>query len=378
MWTISRSVMVAIVGVAFGLGTGSPASAAPAAGAGAPGWRQVNEFAKCGTGDVLSVTAKGPSNAWAAGYYRPTCNGNAVTAPLLAHWNGRSWRELRLPSRFTTSQSNGATTVATLSGSYAWTFAALGQASYALLWKNNRWHSYTLADNSYLASSVVFSQASAWAFGSIVASAYAARFNGRTWRRVPIPVVPQSTADPTPKNIWAVGPLAGAVNQPFPQPYALAHWTGRWRTTPFPDLHLPHGAGIDYAWVVSDSARGAFVVAGISSRPGWVLLHWTGRTWSKLRTPAASDFIGPLARDGHGGLWIASVPVSLTCGNVCDDIDMLHRSAAGKWTSTIVRVANLGLTDMRQIPGTQSVWASGNVTGGPDDSFLPVMLKYGP
>jgi hypothetical protein len=379
MWTISRSVTMAVAAVAFGLGAGSPASAASAARAATPGWRQVKQFAQCGNGQVLSVTAKGPLNAWASGYV-PVCNSlPAATAPLLTHWNGRSWREVTLPSRFTTNTTDGATAVAPLSGSETWAFAGLRQASYALLWQHNRWHTYALANNSYLSTAVAFSQTNAWAFGSVGASAYAARFNGKVWRQVPIPVVPQSTADLAPTNMWAVGPLAAAVNTPFPQPYGLAHWTGRWKTTPFPDLRLPHGAGIDYAWVVSDNSLGTFVAASISSQPGWVLLHWTGSRWFKLTTPAPADYIGPMARDGNGGLWIASVPATLTCsGTSCNDITMLHRSAAGAWASIVVNVQNLGVTTMRLIPGTLSVWAGGNITQGADNGFFPVMLKYGP
>jgi len=190
-----------------------------------------------------------------------------------------------------------------------------------------------------------------------------------------VPVVPESTADPAPGNIWAVGPVASAANQ---RRFALAHWTGRWKTIPVPARLLPAGASVDYAWVVSDSARGAFVVAGISARPGWVLLLWTGSTWVKIATPAAADFIGPIARDGHGGLWVASVPPGTCPGTACDTVTMLHRTATGTWTRTVVKVANLGLTDMRLIPGTRSVWASGNIITGSTGDFVPVILKYGP
>jgi hypothetical protein len=270
--------------------------------------------------------------------------------------------------------------VAALSASYAWTFAAIGQNSYALLWKSNRWHTYQLADSAYLSTSVAFSATSAWAFGSIGAAGYAARFNGKTWRQVPIPVVPQDTADPTATNIWAVGPLASSANKPSPQPFALAHWTGHWRTIRFPNLHLPPGAHVDYASVVAENGGSAFVAAGISSKPGWVLLLWTGSTWAKAKISGPVDEILAMARDGHGGLWIASVPAGFTCVNAqtCEDIDMLHRSASGTWTHTIVKVANLGLTAMRLIPGGQSIWATGSITGGADDDFSPVMIKYGP
>lgn len=372
MVAVRRGVLVVVAGVAVGLAGGGPAVARVSAGGGVPGWRVVREFSGCGNGQVLAVTARAPGDAWASGY-EPLCPGG-VTAPLLAHWNGRSWGQVSLPSRFTTGGSNGATDVAALSGSYAWTFAGIGSASDALLQDHGRWHVYGLAANAYVSSSVVFGRGNAWAFGSIGASAYAARFNGRAWRRVGVPVVPQSTADPGPSNIWAVGPVASPAGS---QRFGLAHWTGRWATVRLPGRLLPAGARVDYAWVVSDGGRGAFVAAGISARPGWVLLLWTGSTWVKVATPAAADVIGPIARDGHGGLWVASVPPGTCPAAGCDTVTMLHRHGAGTWSRTVVKVANLGLTDVRLIPGTTSLWASGNIITGSTGDFVPVILKYG-
>ena len=49
-----------------------------------------------------------------------------------------------------------------------------------------------------------------------------------------------------------------------------------------------------------------------------------------------------MARDGRGGLWITSPQL---CGtHPCNDIEMLHRSAAGTWSQTVVPVGDLELT----------------------------------
>jgi hypothetical protein len=133
--------------------------------------------------------------------------------------------------------------------------------------------------------------------------------------------------------------------------------------------------------VVADGSDGAFVVADLVTpgSPGAgvpELLHWTGKAWKPVKLPIPVQELGPMAHDGHGGLWVASVPASLNCSDECFNIDMLHRGAAGTWSMTIVQVDNLGLTAMRLIPGSTSLWASGSVSGGND--FAPVMIKYGP
>jgi hypothetical protein len=387
--TVSSAVLVAAASMALALGAGIPASAAPAARAGTPGWRLVKNFGTCAEGEVVSVTANGPRSAWASGAYSPSCDG--LTAPLLAHWNGRSWQALRFPKRFNTNLAE-AFAVAALSESNAWTFldqytAGRGQESYALLRTNSLWRAFTLARNSKITSAVAFSRSNAWAFGSVGAAAYAVRFNGQEWRRVPVPVVPQATADPRPDNIWAVGPQDSAAGQKLPRAFALAHWTGRrWHPFRFPDLHLSPAQSISGAWIVSDSSGGAWITLSIihgrfAEPVAGVLLHWTGRRWAKITLPGSVDALGPLAHDGLEGLWITSYPTSIQCTKEpCDNVEMLHYSpAAGTWAGTVVNVSGLGLNSLRLIPGTTSLWAGGIIESGASGAdFNPVILKYGP
>jgi hypothetical protein len=218
MRTLSRAVLIGAAGAVLTLGAGIPVGVASAADAATPGWPQV-VFDDCQGANGVWITANGPRSAWASGY----------CGPVLAHWNGQSWRDVSLPSRFARGFTEQA--IAALSGSYAWTFAGLftarGLGSYALLRTGNRWQTFTLAHDSQLTSAVVFSRTSAWAFGSVGTAGYAIRFNGKTWRRVKIPVVPQATAAPRPDNIWAVGAPATAATGKSPRIFMLAHWTGQ-------------------------------------------------------------------------------------------------------------------------------------------------------
>jgi hypothetical protein len=311
---------------------------------------------------------------------------------LIAHWDGSSWQDMRPPAGFrpVLNPYSAGHAVAALSASYAWVFAdreyntSPVTQSFALRWQTGGWRAFRLADDATITSAVVFNQSSAWGFGYVRShstgqvAAYTVRFNGQGWRAVPVPVLPQGIASLAPDNIWAAGPLARAANQPNPKPYALAHWTGRWHTIPFPNLGLPSGEGVVAAWVVSDGSHGLWVagdlVAG-DSQVGGVLLHWTGSTWVNVKLPFQTLGLGPLAHDGHGGLWIASIPA--TC---CDALDMAHYSA-GRWSVTPVPVPvgdGATVTTMRRIPRTQSVWAGGYLASGEGGDQLGAMFKHGP
>jgi hypothetical protein len=358
-------------GVVLALGNAAFAAVVPPGGsATTSGWHVQTEFDRCSTdtggGQVLSVSATGPANAWAAG----TC----VPPALIAHWNGKSWREVQPPAG-----SGQASAVASLSGSYTWTFlqrgAVLSTHDFALLRHDGRWTAFQLADNSSINSAVVFSRSDAWGFGTVGRGAYAVRYNGRSWRRVAIPVVPLATAAPKPDNIWAVGP---AVGQSHPQSYQLAHWTGRWQVRPLPKLSLPAQAGIAGVSVVGAGPGAVFVAVEVFPQGG-VLLQWNGTRWSNVPLPVPVSFLGPLAHDGHGGLWVASVPTS---GNPAADVVMLHRSPSGAWLQSAAVHTNCGdcqliVNAMRLIPGTGSVWAGGVVVVDCNDfdCLIPVIIE---
>ena len=348
---------------------GSARAARAAAG---PGWRLVHQFGVCESDGALAVTATSASNAWATGQWSPfSCGGPYL---LIAHWDGTRWSVLRSPAGFAADVGHA---VAALSASYAWIFAN----NSALLWQNNRWRTFQLATGATINSAVAFTTSNAWGFGQRPSSTgqvpYAVHFNGQRWSAVTIPVLPQGTASPAPGNIWAVGPLASATGQPIPQPYALAHWTGRWQTIPFPNLHLPPGEGVDQASVVADNAAGAWIAGDVGTRSNpdmsGVLLHWTGSSWVNVTIPFQTTGLGPLSHDGHGGLWMYSI-----C-NSCVNPDMVHYNSAGQWSLASIPGAYWATaTAMRLIPGTDSVWASAILVGGVGGDTSGGMLKYGP
>ena len=382
MRVFGRWCAVAAAG-ALAVGAGVPAAgSAGAARAAVPGWRVEKVFSDCENDGVQAVTATAASNAWATGQWARFTSGNCGQQDLLiAHWDGTRWSILRSPAGFAGDEGYA---VATLSPSYAWVFVnhpvhfpPPSAAGFALRWQNGTWRSFQLAGGAVISSAVTFGQSNAWGFGERFRStgpvaAYAVHFNGQGWSAVSIPVLPQGTASPAPDNIWAVGPLAGATGQPVPQPYALAHWTGRWQTIPFPNLGLPSGEGVTHAWVVADNANGAWI-AGDVSDGGGVLLHWTGSSWVNVSIPLQATGLGPLSHDGQGGLWMYT-----SCGS-CVTQAMAHYNSAGQWSLapiTLGGAEGVTPTAMRLIPGTDSVWASAGLLANSTD--YGGMLKYGP
>lgn len=349
-----------LAGMVLAVGGAMPgAQAVPAVRSSTPGWRLVKTLG-CPGGFVRTITATGPRGAWAAG--TTFCPNEE---PLIARWNGRSWQQLRPPSRFATF---GAFDVAALSSTYAWTFPG---GKFALLWNNGRWRLYRLAHHVLeINSAVAFSPSDAWAFASGLTGPNAFRFDGKAWRQVPIPVHPQAAAAPQPRNIWAVGPLA--TGHPGYGSYGLAHWTGHWETIPFPNLHLSSGQFVYQAWVVSDNSGGAWVAADVGAPDfrfpvAGLLLRWTGRTWGQVKIPYQVQSIGPLAHDGHGGLWIATGPGS--------GVHLLHYSASKAWSSTALSRYVYAVNSLRLIPGTSSVWAGAQLY--PADGPSALIFKYG-
>lgn len=390
---------MAAICAALAIGAGGPAaSAMRAPGGGSAGWRVVQYFGQCTSAGVLSVTATGPLSAWATGQaWRFQCDQPGL---LIARWDGRTWQDLKPPKAFGVApgeQSIG-DAVAALSSSYSWTFVNRARypdaavESFALLWRNGSWRTFRLPDSTTFFSAVMFSRSDAWAFGGIAPdvesprdlSPYAVRFNGTRWRSVAIPVVPLGTAAPAPRNIWAVGPVT-ASDQPTGT-YELTHWNGkRWSTVKLPFLQDVSGY-FTGASVVSDGSHGAWVAVDLESfnenqftyvPSGGALLHWTGRVWQEVRLPFKTVGLGPLAHDGRGGLWVASMRPPLC--TACDDLDM-GDYRAGRWTIKRLHVPGATVTAMRLIPGTTSVWASaaGALASDGQGDTTGAILKYGP
>jgi hypothetical protein len=203
-----------------------------------------------GTGsDLLGVTARSASDAWAVG---SVTTGNFVTKTLILHWDGHAWKRTATPAPGHGSSLRGVTA---LSARNAW---AVGQFRTALEGKLLIEH-----------------------------------WNGRVWKRVAkTPRLPNGFIDATlnsvtatsARDVWAVGSMTNCGCGPgLP---VLLHWNGRtWKRRAISGLR----GGYNLNGVDAVSARRAFVVGetGEGDSPTHAqVAQFTGRRWSRLRTPS--------------------------------------------------------------------------------------------
>jgi hypothetical protein len=159
----------------------------------------------------------------------------------------------------------------------------------------------------------------------------------------------------------------------------MMHWNGkRWSTVTVPTVHVPKNATEDVlnpvalgpadVWIQRDIERG---LAGAATL---YLLHWNGRHWARVSTPKNVSAVDYMTQDGHGGMWLA---VNGPEPKYTWYIEHLNR----KWTRFSIPAAKgttVGdLINLSWIPGTRSVWATGNMfQPGTNGGIIGAIIKH--
>ena len=249
--------LIAALGISVAAGPQAPASASAqrAAAATSSAWRTVPGPAvpAWDSANLTALAMSGPSLGWAAGFTLDNRKKNAPFEPLLAAWNGRAWRRVRL---------------------------RLGVAG-------------------RLDGLAARPAAGAWAVGTASPDPASMQplilhWNGHRWARVPAAGVPGyayvrllGVAVRSAADAWAVGeaqPAASAAVRPV-----IEHWNGqRWRLMANPEV--PPQTALTAVTVAPDGQAWAVGSPFTNSRRG-VVLHWTGRSWVTARTPATSTSV---------------------------------------------------------------------------------------
>jgi len=378
------ALVTAVAAVALGASlAASAAETAPAeATAGSPRWRITQTVANLTVGGLW---AGGARDAWLAGDAcadpatcgaTDTSNGTVV----VRHWDGRAWRAVKPPKAYVnTPLDQGAGPVVATSASNAWIFAARGVQSVdytdALHWTGKGW-ARPVRLNTAIQAAVAPSATDVWAFGPperISQSGYVTHYNGRTWTHGGFPITGDAAGSSSPTDIW-VGGEGGRLGA-----LGMEHWDGRsWRATRLPGLGTGPLALAFIAGIAAIGPRDAWADATTYSNSGGFssyLLHWNGRLWSRIRIPFGAGADTPVARDGHGGLWLAG---SIGIGRQLT-FWFFHYSG-GSWTRTPVPRAGSQPTDViggqiAWIPRTRSLWATGGVVT--NVGVGTAILKYG-
>ena len=248
------------------------------------------------------MAAVSGTDAWAVGS-RPDRAGFPVT--LAEHWNGTAWRQVPAPSPkppLPPSPADVLYAVATVSAVDAWAVGGAGEmsgqmaAGLAEHWNGRHWVAATiprLREGGQLEGVAAVSAREVWAVGSggVTSAygsqvAYALRWDGARWSRVPVPVpgmfhgLNAVARIPGTRQLWAVGFRAARPGSP--QYPLIERWNGtHWTVTPAPAV-----TGGYLTAVTALSPVSAWAVGGIASPSGppagQVILHWNGTAWSRV------------------------------------------------------------------------------------------------
>jgi|HubBroStandDraft_1064217.scaffolds.fasta_scaffold18504_6 hypothetical protein len=322
---ISVVGLCALTGIAVPQAQASPAASSPYT------WHVAKVFAGQPYSNLIPMTAISAKDAWLFG-------DGAHRREVALHWNGSTWTPSypfgRLPRPWyvsTTAADNiwvtgqvctsaGANYVSRYNGrtwttttfkiadetfcqspvvttrpSNGWIFSKSAVATKALHFTGKKWVPVTLGNfGAVLAASAISANDIYLLTYTQSAKMLVVRYNGRTWKSVPVPAAPAPKGDhpypdaittPSSTNVWIATDLVHAaadgggyeVNAS-----RLLHFDGsRWSWVKVP--------GTDNTYNIAYST-GAVWVAGqrpLATGTGWDFLRWNGRTWASVPAPSA-------------------------------------------------------------------------------------------
>jgi hypothetical protein len=340
-------------------------AAAPAAATAAHGWRLTEVYGRGAANiDAAGLTVASRDSAWSI-WDQCTWPCESGVTNVVRHWNGHVWTAIPASELHGMSDQF----MAASSASDAWMFGYFpGQRYYgALHWNGKTWSKRSVPDwliyaNGSGAADVYtadFGPNDLWLFslGGYVGqkTAYAAHYENGHWTKSYLPDIPDAAAAISSRSIWLLGQSKPEVSPTGPT--YLLHWNGRrWSRSAFPrqrSAGLPEGllaTGPNDMWTT-------WVPAKASVAP--YLLHWTGRDWARVAFPKGGTG-APATGDGAGGLWLNGLATSKA------RVQLFLHWSAGHWRLWPVPQKGWqpGNVDyLALIPGTTSVWATGNVYG---------------
>jgi hypothetical protein len=369
----------------------SPSVSSGRAGNGHGAWSYtyVSDEFEYGTG-IADIAVVSEKDAWAVLRHS--------AGPSLLRYDGSEWRPYELPGEVVEAADGRMASVVLTAGRSGdvWLTASVSHGpgttstAFAARFDGADWHVVPLPGRGQgIGSPLVLGPADVWAVGT---AETAWHWNGRGWTRAVLPFEARLVADPTGTDVWAVGTdrKAGAEpppheDAPDPRQPATARWDGtRWKRVPIPTALTLNG-GYDF----SSHITGATVVA-----PGEV---WaTGVAGTEPEPIEDGDYRPadelPFTLYFDGTRW--RVPQSdehppaavLGAKKMRDDEGRTHKigrppyvpGVTGKVTG-VDRKQRLWLDEITPVPGTQEVWAAGQIELGAhgDANFTrAVVVRY--
>jgi hypothetical protein len=272
-------------------------------------WTQV-KLPPLSGGFLSAIAANSARNAWAVG---------AIGAKnLILHWNGVRWSRIRCPSP---RGNEGLISVTVTRSGAAWAVGFRntrgGGVDVILRWIGGKWKvaanpaptSAGLPAGAGLLEGVAAaSDRYAWAVGMGAPGFWtvAARWNGSVWRQASMPniqggVLAAVTMAPH-GDAWAVGVVEGNAKHSV----LIMHWNGHsWRRVKSPD---PPGAVLRSVTALRDGTAWA---VGYTAAATSFILHWNGHSWRHVASPeftvagSSEDNLAGVSAISSGNAWAA-------------------------------------------------------------------------
>lgn len=351
------------VGAVAILAAGLPSRPAATAPSG-PSWH-VYQAIRAGHPSLADIVATGRGHAWAAG-------ASGASTPVLYQWNGARWRTIARPGR----SGSSVTSVAASSARNVW--AAIGSESVIDHWNGRAWSRFSFGRPARveIEGLTTSGRKDTWVFAydNRTKRETAFHYDGTGWKGTRLGASlgggpsARLASSSSRSNVWAWAYEAKH------RAWVALHFNGKkWRAIRLPAKLLPPGHTVLPEQMLArsrDSVWGTVYAAAGGSRGPVILLHWNGRRWRRVRgqLPAGS-LTGPIAPDGHGGLWLSAQRPGGT--------SFLAHYRHGTWTQSAVPGSPVTVTALALVPGTRALWGSG--TAGPQagSSGGAVILRYG-
>jgi hypothetical protein len=224
----------------------------------------------------------------------------------------------------------------------------------------NGWTIKSFGPNIQLRGVLTLGPHDTWAFAHKQATgqSFAHHYDGTSWKTTTLPADPAGItltgaySASSGSNIWTWAWTAAS--------FLTMHYNGhKWQTVSLPAGFIAAIPNVGPERMLAESPSNVWASADASSLQGnnlvpgpIVLLHWNGHSWTKItgQLPAGA-LTGPMASDGHGGLWLSAVTPD-------DQPFLAHYRASGAWTSYPMPVETVGVmrvTSLKLIPGTRLV-----------------------
>jgi hypothetical protein len=109
-----------------------------------------------------------------------------------------------------------------------------------------------------------------------------------------------------------------------------------------------------------------------------VLLHWDGTDWDRAGgSRPAGELLGPIAPDGHGGLWLYAAKSKKTFPFQAPFFVHYSRGTWKTYAAPTSPVGPIFISAIALIPGTRSLWGVGTIQSGGFTTKGSVIIKFG-